>query len=111
MPLLAGGTVAQVALAWLLRKPAVASVVIGATTPAQLEDNIKAACLELSEEQVIFTNGQINGQYYSELIIIFCRSVCWMRKAKSHCHIPMSWFSGFKDIGNKQQTGFRGYSG
>lgn len=48
----AGGTVAQVALAWLLRQPAVTSVVIGATTLAQLEDNIKAAFLELSEEQV-----------------------------------------------------------
>jgi aryl-alcohol dehydrogenase-like predicted oxidoreductase len=48
----AGGTVAQVALAWLLRQPAVASVVIGATTLAQLESNIQAAFLQLSEEQV-----------------------------------------------------------
>ena len=50
--LFAGGTVAQVALAWLLRQPAVTSVIIGATKLTQLEDNIKAAFLELSEEQV-----------------------------------------------------------
>lgn len=44
---------AQVALAWLLRQPAVSSVIIGATTLEQMEDNIKAAFLELTEEQVI----------------------------------------------------------
>lgn len=49
---IAGGTVAQVALAWLLRQPAVSSVIIGATKMSQLEDNIKAAFLKLSDEQV-----------------------------------------------------------
>lgn len=44
---------AQVALAWLLRQPTVASVIIGATTLTQLEDNVKAASLELSDEQVL----------------------------------------------------------
>lgn len=48
----AGGSVAQVALAWLLRQPAVASVVIGARTLNQLEDNIKGAFLGLSNDQV-----------------------------------------------------------
>ena len=47
-----GGTVAQVAVAWLLRQPAVSSVVIGARTVEQLEDNLKGATLSLSEEQV-----------------------------------------------------------
>lgn len=40
---------AQVALAWLLRRPAVASVVIGATTEAQLSTNLKAADLQLTD--------------------------------------------------------------
>ena len=42
---------AQVALAWLLGRPAVASVVIGARTEAQLADNLKAADLVLSAEE------------------------------------------------------------
>lgn len=40
---------AEVALAWLLRKPAVTSVVIGATTEAQLRTNLKAAELQLTD--------------------------------------------------------------
>ncbi len=42
---------AQVALAWLLGRPAVTSVVIGARTEAQLEDNLAAASLALSPEE------------------------------------------------------------
>src|SRR5215211_4472160 len=42
---------AQVALAWLLGRPGVASVVVGARTDEQLADNLKAAELELSEEE------------------------------------------------------------
>lgn len=45
-------TVAQVSLAWLLHKPAVCSVVFGARTVAQLEDNLKAATLKLSTEDM-----------------------------------------------------------
>jgi len=40
---------AQVALAWLLRKPTVTSVIFGARTVAQLEDNLAAAALELPD--------------------------------------------------------------
>lgn len=43
-----GGSVAQVALAWLLAKPAVASVLVGASKLSQLEDNLAAADLSLS---------------------------------------------------------------
>ncbi len=46
-----GVTPAQVALAWLLRRPAVVSVVIGARTEAQLVENLGAAELRLSEEE------------------------------------------------------------
>jgi aryl-alcohol dehydrogenase-like predicted oxidoreductase len=40
---------AEVALAWLLRRPAVASVVIGATTEEQLSTNLKAVELHLTD--------------------------------------------------------------
>lgn len=47
-----GATVAQVALAWLLAQPGVTSIIIGANKMSQLEDNLKAADLELSREEV-----------------------------------------------------------
>lgn len=40
----------QLALAWVLRHPGVASVITGATRVAQVEENVAAARLELSEE-------------------------------------------------------------
>jgi aryl-alcohol dehydrogenase-like predicted oxidoreductase len=42
---------AQVALAWLINRPGVTSVVIGARTDAQLIDNLKAAELSLSAKE------------------------------------------------------------
>ncbi len=45
-------SVAQIALAWLLHKPAVTSVIIGAKTEAQLTDNIAAADVKLSAEDM-----------------------------------------------------------
>jgi aryl-alcohol dehydrogenase-like predicted oxidoreductase len=42
---------AQVALAWLLGRPGVCSLVIGARTDEQLADNLAAASLELSAEE------------------------------------------------------------
>ncbi|WP_027051502.1 aldo/keto reductase [Mesorhizobium erdmanii] len=46
-----GVSAAQVALAWLLGRPAVSSLVIGARNDAQLKDNLAAASLELSPEE------------------------------------------------------------
>ncbi len=45
-------SVARVALAWLLTRPFVTSVIIGAKTMEQLEDNLAAADLDLAPEQV-----------------------------------------------------------
>ena len=42
---------AQVALAWLADRPAVTSVILGARTIEQLEDNLVAADLHLTAEQ------------------------------------------------------------
>ena len=47
-----GATCAQVAIAWLRAKPAVTSVILGARTVAQLEDNLAAASLDLSPDEI-----------------------------------------------------------
>ncbi len=44
-----GVSPAQVALAWLLGRPSISSVIVGARTDEQLADNLKAADLELSD--------------------------------------------------------------
>lgn len=46
-----GASPAQVALAWLLGRPGVASVIVGARTDAQLADNLGAAELRLTAEE------------------------------------------------------------
>jgi aryl-alcohol dehydrogenase-like predicted oxidoreductase len=47
-----GVSVARVALAWLLAKPQVTSIIIGAKTEAQLEDNLAAVDLVLTEAEI-----------------------------------------------------------
>jgi aryl-alcohol dehydrogenase-like predicted oxidoreductase len=46
-----GVSAAQVAIAWLLGRPGVSTVVIGARTDEQLADNLAAADLELSDDE------------------------------------------------------------
>lgn len=43
-----GATLAQVAIAWLMTKPGVTSVLLGATSADQLTSNMAAATLELT---------------------------------------------------------------
>jgi len=45
-------SVAQVAIAWLLAKDAVTSVLVGATKPHQLDDNLAAVDLKLAEADI-----------------------------------------------------------
>ncbi|HEX6995500.1 MAG TPA: aldo/keto reductase [Gammaproteobacteria bacterium] len=47
-----GASPAQVAIAWLLTRPAVASVLIGASNATQLDDNLRAAQLKLTDEDL-----------------------------------------------------------
>ncbi len=49
-------TVPQIALAWLLAKPFVSSVIIGARKPDQLNDNLGATSVELSPEDMTRLN-------------------------------------------------------
>jgi aryl-alcohol dehydrogenase-like predicted oxidoreductase len=45
-----GITMAQLALAWVLREPNVASAIVGASRPEQVADNAAASGIELDEE-------------------------------------------------------------
>ena len=47
-----GTSAAEVALAWLLRRPAVTSIVIGATNEAQLQTNLKSVELSLTDDDM-----------------------------------------------------------
>jgi aryl-alcohol dehydrogenase-like predicted oxidoreductase len=47
-----GRTIPQIALNWLLRRPTVASVIIGARNEEQLRDNLGAIGWELTADQV-----------------------------------------------------------
>ena len=53
-----GVPVAHVAYAWLLAKPAVSSVIIGASRPEQLADNLAAADLLLTGQEVAELDAQ-----------------------------------------------------
>ncbi|MGO8656100.1 aldo/keto reductase, partial [Rhizobium ruizarguesonis] len=46
-----GVSAAQVALAWLIGRKAVTSVIIGGRTEAQFRDNIAAAALKLTDDE------------------------------------------------------------
>jgi aryl-alcohol dehydrogenase-like predicted oxidoreductase len=47
-----GHTMLELAFSWLLREGAVASVIAGATTPEQVEQNVRAAGWTLSAEDL-----------------------------------------------------------
>jgi aryl-alcohol dehydrogenase-like predicted oxidoreductase len=47
-----GVSAAQVSLAWLLSRPAVTSLIVGARTPEQLRDNLAAADLTLDDDEL-----------------------------------------------------------
>jgi aryl-alcohol dehydrogenase-like predicted oxidoreductase len=61
-----GITMAQLALAWILRRPEVSSVIVGATSPAHVEENARASGVALSarvlgEIQAILHEAPDNG--------------------------------------------------
>lgn len=51
-------TPAQVALAWLLGKPGVSSVIVGATRPEQLDDAVASLDVRLSKEDVLLLESR-----------------------------------------------------
>jgi aryl-alcohol dehydrogenase-like predicted oxidoreductase len=58
-------SVARVALAWLLGRPQVSTVIVGAKTPEQLTDNLGASALTLTAEdlQVLEEVSQLPPEY------------------------------------------------
>ena len=47
-----GVTMAQIALAWVLRNPLVSAPIVGATKPHHLREAVDALGLELTDEEV-----------------------------------------------------------
>jgi aryl-alcohol dehydrogenase-like predicted oxidoreductase len=47
-----GASVAQIAIAWLVAKPVVGSVILGASKLSQLEDNLRAMDAQLSADEI-----------------------------------------------------------
>jgi len=52
-----GASVAQIALAWLLAKPAVTSILVGASKLHQLDDNLGAVDIDLGPETIAALDG------------------------------------------------------
>ncbi len=50
-----GQSLAQMALAWVLRRPEITSVLVGASSPEQLEDNVRTL------ERLAFTEEELNS--------------------------------------------------
>lgn len=75
-----GRPMGQVAIAWLLTRPAVASVLLGARTTAQLVDNLGALTVELSDDEVqALTTASAPGlpPYPYGMIEDFCAVTHW----------------------------------
>jgi aryl-alcohol dehydrogenase-like predicted oxidoreductase len=57
----AGLTMAQLALAWVLRQPNVSACLVGATRPEQVEDNVKAAGVHLDQSTLDAIDEALTG--------------------------------------------------
>ncbi len=51
----------QLALAWLLRQPAVSSAIVGATKPEQMQENLRAAEITLSDDVLAEIEGVLKA--------------------------------------------------
>ena len=56
-----GLTMAQMALAWVLRRPEVSSAIIGASRPEQIADNVRAVGVKLPEEALLLMDQAVSG--------------------------------------------------
>jgi aryl-alcohol dehydrogenase-like predicted oxidoreductase len=62
----AGLSPAQLALAWVLRRPEVASAIVGATRPEQVHDNAKAADVDLGDDVIAAMDEALAGVALTE---------------------------------------------
>lgn len=74
-------SVAQIALSWLLHQKAVTSVIIGAKKPEQLEDNIAATSVILSEDDLTKLN---------EISALKVEYPSWMLERQARDRVPQS---------------------
>ena len=58
-----GMSMAQLALAWVLREPNVSSAIIGASKPEQVEDNAGASGLQLADDTVRAIDAALAGTF------------------------------------------------
>ena len=56
-----GLTMAQMGLAWVLRRPEMASAIIGASRPEQIADNVKAVGVKLPAEALALMDKAVGG--------------------------------------------------
>lgn len=56
-----GLTMAQMGLAWVLRRPEVASAIIGASRPEQVADNVRAVGVKLPAEALVLIDRAVGG--------------------------------------------------
>ena len=75
-----GVSVARVALAWLLHKPHVMSVIVGAKTVEQLDDNLAAVGLSLSDEEMARLD---------EVSVLPAEYPGWMTERQARNRIPL----------------------
>jgi aryl-alcohol dehydrogenase-like predicted oxidoreductase len=59
----AGLTMAQLALAWVLRHPNVASAIVGASRPEQVRANASASGLALDSQTLASVDEALDGVY------------------------------------------------
>jgi aryl-alcohol dehydrogenase-like predicted oxidoreductase len=61
-----GISMAQLALAWVLREPNVASAIVGASRPEQVADNASASGIELDAEVLGRIDANVGGSVVYE---------------------------------------------
>jgi voltage-dependent potassium channel beta subunit len=57
----AGASMSQLAIAWVLREPNVASAIVGASSPEQVEENVAAAEVELDMDTLAAIDVELSG--------------------------------------------------
>lgn len=55
-------SLAQLSIAWILRQPNISSAIVGASRPQQLEENVKASGVKLSNDVLDRINEILNGK-------------------------------------------------
>ena len=55
-----GITLSQLVINWTIRQPGIAAALVGARSPEQVEENVRAADFRLSDEEITMINNQLS---------------------------------------------------